>query len=108
VFAERQPKCKKVRQTLLIFWIQIRMRNLRLWIRIHKDPKLLAGSGYGSVTCGCGFGSGSETGDAPYQKSLKNHQKISNLINRTLKKVYLVEATCVNARADMIKNMLNN
>jgi hypothetical protein len=55
------------------------------WIRIRKDPELFAGSGsvtwgygfgsvtwgYGfwSVTWGYGFGSGSETGDTPYQDS---------------------------------------
>jgi hypothetical protein len=38
-----------------------------LWAR-----KLFAGSG--SVTLGYGFGSGSETGDALYQKSSKNKQ----------------------------------
>jgi hypothetical protein len=43
-----------------------------LWIRIRKDPKLYAGSG-------------SETGDAPYQKS----SKISNLIIMPLKNVNL-------------------
>jgi hypothetical protein len=63
--------------------------NTVLWIRIHKDPKLLAGSGYGSVTLGYGFGSGSETGDAPCQNSSKNHKKISNLIIMTLKNVNL-------------------
>jgi hypothetical protein len=56
-----------------------------LWIRIRKDPKLFAGSGNG----GYGFGSGSETGNATYQKSYKNHQKTSNLIIMTLKKIDL-------------------
>jgi hypothetical protein len=51
-----------------------------LWIRIRirKDPKLFAGFG------GYGFGSGSETGYAPFQKSSKN-----NFIIMTLKKVNL-------------------
>jgi hypothetical protein len=49
-----------------------------LWIRIRirKDPKLFAGFG--------GYGSVSETGYAPYQKSSKN-----NLIIMTLKNVNL-------------------
>jgi hypothetical protein len=45
-----------------------------LWIRIRKDPKLLAGSGSGSVTRGYGsgsvtrsYGSGSETGFKSYR-----------------------------------------
>jgi hypothetical protein len=35
------------------------------------DPKLFAGSESGSETLGYGFGSGSETGGSPYQKSSK-------------------------------------
>jgi hypothetical protein len=38
-----------------------------LWI--HKDPKLFAG--YGSITRDYGFGTGSQTGVEPYQKSSK-------------------------------------
>jgi hypothetical protein len=63
-----------------IFWDLPSVSWIR--IRIRKDLKLLAGSG--SVTWGYGFGSG--TGDAPYQKSSKNHRKICNLIIMTLKK----------------------
>jgi hypothetical protein len=50
-------------------------KELWIWIRIwiRKDPKLFAESG--SLTCDYGFGSGSETGDAPYQKSAINYQK---------------------------------
>jgi hypothetical protein len=44
-----------------------------LWIRIRKDPKLFAGSG-------------SETGDAPYQKSSKNHQRNKQFDNYDIKK----------------------
>jgi hypothetical protein len=50
--------------------------NTSLTSVVDPDPKLFAGSG-------------SETGDAPYQKSSKNHPKISNLIIMTLKNVKL-------------------
>jgi hypothetical protein len=44
-----------------------------LWIQIRKDLTFFfAGSGSVTRGCGFGFGSGSETGLDPYQKSSKN------------------------------------
>jgi hypothetical protein len=58
-----------------------------LWIRIRirKNPKLLAGSGSESRSVTWGYGSGSETGDALYQKSSVNH-KNKQFYNYDIKK----------------------
>jgi hypothetical protein len=58
-----------------VLWIRIQNQ---IWI--HKDPRLIAGSGTRSGTRGYGSGIGLE----PYQKSSKT-KKNSNLIIITLK-----------------------
>jgi hypothetical protein len=66
-----------------------RIRNSAtvLWIRIRKDPKLFAGSGSGTR----GYGSGSETGLEPYQKSSKNQHFDNYDIKNTLIKTFYFE-----------------